>query len=104
MPVTGVFHSKHCRQLSLKLHKISFNHATSPPEPSGVRVRWNSVEIWALVFVSRTGGPGTFPLVCKRVVDRSRVEKGYESLHAESWTRPPKRNNSLAAEAVGGSA
>ena len=48
-------------------------------------------------------GVGTSPLVCKRVVEKSRVENTYRSLLAQrniSSIKPPKRNNSPAAVAV----
>jgi hypothetical protein len=49
-------------------------------------------------------GLGTSPLVCKRVVEKSRVEMTYRSLLAMAFTKPPKRNNSPAAVAVAESA
>ena len=45
-------------------------------------------------------GVGTSPLVCKRVVEKSRVENTYRSLLAQSRASPPKRNNSPAAVAI----
>jgi len=44
-------------------------------------------------------GLGASPLVCKRVVEKSRVENTYRSLHLIPAI-PPKRNNSPVAVAV----